>query len=195
MKIVSKYYLICQLTGWGITASIMLLMSFCAADRLLIMVIVGLLVSHLLRSVIVRYGWLGLPVKGALPRLITGVILACIVAAIVKRAIFTGMGYPHLGTFFLAADAAEYSFLLVPWGIMYYLYNYVAMTRRVKVKKKELELRVMEMKKQSEESGVDVQVIMDSLRRIKQSIGEDPARCRAEITAFSKLLRHGYLSR
>ena len=173
----------------------MLLMSFYAADRLLVTVAVGLLVSHLLRSVIVRYGWLGLPVKRALSRLITGVVLACIVAAVVKRAIFTGMGYTHLPVFVLAADAADYSFLLVPWGIMYYLYNYIGMVHREIVKKKVLELRVMEMKKQSEESGVDVQVIMDSLRRIKLSIEEDPARCRAEITEFSKLLRNGYLSR
>jgi len=193
MKSVSKYYLFCQLTGWGMVISFGLLISFCVAGQVLITAGVGLLVSHLLRSVIIRYGWLGLPVKAALPRLVKGVILACIAAAIVRRAIFTGMGYTHL-SWFILADVAEYFIVLAPWGMMYYLYNYAGKVHRENVKKKELELRVMEMKKRSEESGVDVQVIIDSLRQIKLSIGEDPVRCRAEITEFSKLLRNGYLN-
>jgi hypothetical protein len=75
---------------------------------------------------------------------------------------------------------------------MHYLYHYVKMVQLGDRRNRKLEMRVREMERRSDEA-TSMETMMETLGRIQRSIEEDPDRCKAEITTFSKLLWEGYL--
>jgi len=149
MKRKFRYYL-CQIVGWGLLLMPMWVIGPGMGWHIM-MVTAGLLASHLLRSVIVRYRWLELPVKAALLRLMAGVILACLVAGSIRRMgvylIDGTMG--RNGILGIFADVFDYYLLLVPWTMIYYLYHYAERVYRESLKNGKLELRVREMEERS----------------------------------------------
>ena len=60
---VSKYYWRCQVAGWGLLLLVMgicCLISGAPVQRILLLIITGLFVTHIFRSVIVKQKWLQL---------------------------------------------------------------------------------------------------------------------------------------
>jgi hypothetical protein len=66
-------------------------------------------------------------------------------------------------------------------------------SRREAIRKKQLELRLAGMQKQSEASGTNMEDLLVALQRIDHLVEADPDRSREEITIFSHLLRTGYM--
>ena len=195
MKRKFRYYL-CQIVGWGgfLIAPWMIWPG--GMERPLVMVVTGLLTTHLLRHIIIRYGWLSLPLRKAWPRLLAGAIVAAMVIGSITRIysyVYAGDVYEGLTPRFFLAGMIDLLVAVGPWTMIYYLYHYAEKVSWEASRNRKLEMRVKEMEERSRESGTDMAAMMDSLQRIQASIVEDPVRCREEITEFSKLLREGYL--
>lgn len=188
-------YFIYQIAGWGLLLVLLWMIGPGGIERPLISVATGLAASHILRGLIIGYGWMGLAVKKVLPRLLVSVLVVCTIMGVIKRmyGYFTGEMYGDISPKVLLASVFDLLLVVIPWTILYYFCYYVRKVQQESVRKRELEMRVKEMEEQSRRSGTDMEAMMDSLRHMQDAIGEDPVRCRKEITEFSKLLREGYL--
>jgi hypothetical protein len=175
----SRYYLYCQCTGWGGFLILNLLVQLILRSHLeekwiwrsFLFTLAGLLYTHLLRLIIVKYRWLELPVKQALPKLLLGTILTAAIAgstlaiAVSSRRFFS--------------EIIFYIIVITPWTTLYYGYDYMRKTR----------IKDLQRRRQV----VDIDFITESLNHIQSMIDQDPKAAREEITAFSQLLRNGYL--
>lgn len=91
---VSKYYWRCQMAGWG---GVLLAQGICCSilgglfERCIVMVITGLLITHILRNIIVRQEWLRLPLVKGLPGLFLATLFACIGAGIIEDLLCAGL--------------------------------------------------------------------------------------------------------
>lgn len=194
----SRHYLYCQSIGWGI----FLLAGIYTRSRfelIFITFLIGLFITHILRNAILRYGWLNAPLRRGLPRLLLATILAAAIGGVVKMTAFNLGGItsklmerlPWLLLLFYTG--LEYILLFLPWTIIYCLYHHIQKTREKNTELRRLELLLKEKAATANDTTVDIESITRSLDRIRSLIGEDTTRARAEITAFSQLLRKGYL--
>ena len=76
---------------------------------------------------------------------------------------------------------------------MYCLYFHIQKARQKNVELRRLELLLQEKSATAGDTAVDIESITRSLDRIRSLIDEDASGARSEITAFSQLLRTGYL--
>jgi two-component system, LytTR family, sensor kinase len=190
----SRYYLYCQSIGWGmfLVAGISIGSRF---GYLFVTSLIGLFITHILRNTILSYGWLNWPLPQGLPRLLLATILAAAVGGMIKVIVFS-LGRMTLRLPWhsrILACSIEYILLFLPWTIMYCLYYQIQKTRQKNAEIRRLELLLQERSATAGDTAVDIESITRSLDRIRSLINEDAAGARAEITAFSQLLRKGYL--
>lgn len=169
-------------------------------EKSVVLAFTGAVTTHLLRNAILRYGWLNLPLTKGLPRLLLGVAFTCMIAGLTMyagngifgREMTAPVSFAPARLIFV--HIFNFGLLILPWTVMYVLYDYIVRARKEDLERTHLERRVKEMRQQADESGVDVDFIINSLNAIQSSIEENPDRSRAEITKFSNLLRKGYLN-
>src|SRR5579859_1485805 len=115
LKNISKYYLFGQLVGWGIVFLYLMAIGPIRMGNLVVTILTGILISHLIRMVIIRRGWLGLPVRSALSGWVVVVAMACVVAAVIGG---IGMSYFEGRQVTLLPEPGgivKYVLLLAPW--------------------------------------------------------------------------------
>jgi hypothetical protein len=191
----SRYYLYCQCIGWGSVLILNIFVQLILTSpshltgkwtwRLSLFTLAGLLCTHLLRQIIVKNRWLQLPVKQTLLNLLLGVILTAAIAGSTLAI--------ALSSHRLFAEIISYIIVVTPWTILYYGYHYMQKTRTEDLRRRRLGLLLKERQELAKDPAVDIDFITDSLNHIKSMIDQDPDASREEITAFSQLLRNGYL--
>ena len=203
----SRYYLYCQSIGWGMLLGVYIasgllfthLETIKTLENAFISFLAGLFITHLLRNAIRSQGWLNWPLRQGLPWLLLGTVLAALTAGLMKVAVVSlgGMTSAKVGhSSWLSrifATGFEYSILFLPWTIIYCLYYHVQKAQQKNAEIQRLELLLKEKSATAGDAAVNIESITRSLDRIRSLIDEDPAGARTEITAFSLLLRTGYL--
>ena len=158
--------------------------------------VAGLLGTHLLRTFLRRYARQTLsPPKEAL-RLLLAILFTTGVATAFKCLGFYFFEKYHgaLTSYALfLLFPADYLLLIVPWTLIYWFYRFVTLNRVQTRERRRLEWRLKEMQTRAGESGITMEDLMEEIGRILALIDENPSRARNEITAFSRLLREGYL--
>ena len=101
--------------------------------------------------------------------------------------------YYEFKPYSVPAIFADTLIVIIPWVLIYWFYRAVVLDRARTRERRLLEWRLHEMQAHASESGITMQGLMDEIGHIVQLIDENPARARSEITAFSRLLREGYL--
>jgi len=144
-----RYYLFCQIAGWGVVLGVLCLMQQDASGMQVIVVAVGLLASHGLRELIVRGGWLRLPVMMGLMRILSGIALVCAVAGVLKWMGFILVygGIQYRGLLWIGRSLIAYVFLIFPWACIYCMVHYVNERQKDVLKVRQLEARLDEMRK------------------------------------------------
>lgn len=194
----SKFaYWCCQLAGWGLLWAAYLLNSYInhqGQNTILIICISGLLTTHLARIFIRRY----LPPVASFRKEGVRLLLAIIATTSLTVAFrcfgfYLFLDYNEFRPYNLPAIFTDTLIVIVPWMLIYWFYRLVIRDRARMLERRRLEWRLHEMQAHASESGVSMQGLMDEIGQIVKLIDENPARARSEITAFSRLLREGYL--
>lgn len=189
------YYLCCQLLGWGLVLSLATLNVAAAFEKMLITVAAGIFVTHLLRIFLLRSRWLEGSVNKNWPKLVFAIISTCILAGVVKATLsyflleYHGLLTPSKVFLFIE----NYFLLILPWSIIYWLFNRASRYGKQASEIKRLEWRLKQMSAKAAAATTDPQALLDAISRITALIDEDPGHARAEINSFSRLLREGYL--
>ncbi|HKH60022.1 MAG TPA: histidine kinase [Flavitalea sp.] len=196
---ISNYWL-CQIVGWvfvfisyvffaysfGIKLTSLLFI------RMVFIVSVGLLITHILRWVIRQLNWLMQPIEKVLPKLLVAVIIASLTAALLVIALFdivigssSQLDFASRLTIYLI----DIGLFIVPWVLIYYFYHYITKSRRQQFDTLKLEAFVKELELKTIKAHINPHFIFNALNSIRALIDENPSRARNAITELSNILR------
>jgi two-component system LytT family sensor kinase len=202
LRKISKYWL-CQLIGWiayaGINVFFYLTLTTKKIDHfyllILIDILLGILVTHLMRMVIKEYKYLEKPI----PRQIISFGILTIIFAIVYACSDVGteklldikdtMSSDISLWNEIARNAISNFFIFFIWNLIYYTYHYIEYNRRQVLNTLKLQAVVKELELKTIKSHINPHFIFNALNSIRALVDENPPRARTAITELSNILR------
>jgi two-component system, LytTR family, sensor kinase len=188
-----------QLAGWGTFIVINLFLLIFIMDRftprglqrLLFLVETGLLFTHLMREVIRSTQLLIKTIRQQIFIFIALIILFSLMAAGCN----TPFEYYALqredksyGELFYLNFGTYLSFITI-WSFIYFMYHFVAKTRKQQMDTIKLEALVKELELKTIKAHINPHFIFNALNSIRALIDENPIRARRAVTELSNILR------
>jgi hypothetical protein len=206
-----RLYVFCQVSGWGVLLLLQLIATVALAPRnsptslqtsmcMLVMVIsLGLLLSHVSRVVMARWKWRLLGWRALVPRVlgisfvlsVLWLALACGIAFGVLRLPWTS---PRSPWFMAGVSLVNGMALFVGWMCIYFIYHLFDRFNRSEIERLQLVSFVKEAELRALKSQVNPHFIFNSLNSLRALIDENPARAREAVTQLANLLRYSLQS-
>ena len=206
-----RLYVLCQTLGWSLftvmeLASTLAMPNFdndrSRSDQLsalIMMVTMGLLMTHFFRLLMARWGWKQMNWRFLAPRIL--------LAAVVGSLLWNGLGCAYTRGLLREAWSPKYSFpllfliswfygftLMAAWLCLYFFYHLFERLNRSEIERFQLMTSVKEAELRALKSQVNPHFIFNSLNSLRALIGEDPARARQAVTQLANLLRYSLQS-
>jgi sensor histidine kinase YesM len=204
---------LCQVGGWGAWLFMNLGFSRIFADSAehgvrdkltdtaenVMIVLLGLLLTHYARPLMTRWGWKQLGWLSLLPR----VLLMAIVLSFIWSAI--GFGYTYgvlglawpskysIGLIFLVT-CFQGTWLMIFWMCAYFFYHIFERLQRMQVEQLSLAASVKEAELRALKSQVNPHFLFNSLNSLRALIDEDAPRAREAVTRLANMLRYSLQS-
>lgn len=194
-----KIYWLCQILGWSLYGLIQVVLYSIAQspdyDHLfgeLLMVLFYILTTHLIRYILIYFGWLGLSLANIIPRLL-GLLL-----------MLSMLNYgSQLGYNQIVGELTSRDFMIIPiilnlfgpyviyaiWTILYLSFHYFENYN--KSLKYEAVLRETELK--NLRSQLNPHFIFNALNSIRALVDENPKKSKVAITQLSNILRNSLM--
>lgn len=196
-RLISQYWIF-QLVGWGLFIAIniflwvfvMSALNERSLQRLLFFVEVGILFTHMLREVIRSSDLLLKPIKQQLIIWISLIIIFSVMAAGVNTPFeffFKLKTSSYKEIFYV--DFGSYISVITIWSFIYFMYHFMAKTRKQELDTIKLEALVKSLELKTIKANINPHFIFNALNGIRALIDEDPARARRAITELSNILR------
>ncbi len=196
----------CQAGGWGAFFLFLVLISgsysaisWNTVGGYLLLGGSGLLLTHGLRALILRHGWIDLPIARLLPRVIaTNLGLALILVAIVWTyfIVLPPSGTPPWSKTFGATVAAAVGFIfndfiiLTLWSGIYFGVAYFKRQRRMELERYQTQTALAEAELRGLKSQLNPHFLFNSLNSLRALVVEDPPRAQDAITQIAAILRY-----
>lgn len=200
LKRISNYWL-CQLGGWSLVGFSMLFYAFTFRDRLTheywqrisLLVLSGVISTHMFREFARRTGWLQLPVERIVPRLLLSIILTSTLYSLLLSGSFTILALTEKNNISfptrMIMNTLNTGIFVTPWILIYYFYHYIEKSRRQQLDTLKLEAMVRELELKTIKAHINPHFIFNALNSIRALIDENPVRAREAITELSNILR------
>lgn len=194
-----KIYWICQLGGWSLYGLLQIFLYATASnspelDKVhligeLLQVVFYVGSTHLLRFILVRYGWLAFGFGKLIPRILAVILVLCILNYNYL------LGYSFLTGEFNRRDIAPLTILLnifgpmviyLLWSMIYFMFHYFEQynkSLKYEAAAKEIELRNLR-------SQLNPHFIFNALNSIRALVDENPVKSKSAITQLSNILRN-----
>jgi two-component system, LytTR family, sensor kinase len=200
---VSKYWW-CQIIGWGADAAVSLFFAWTYRDkvtpefvqRVAIVVVLGFILTHIMREVILRLKVLQKNFDKQAIYFIAITIGFAIIYSFLMLLCWRELNL-------LEGREKQYSLLrlmiggtfnsfvtLLVWNLIYFMYHYVEKNRTEQIDKLRLEALVKELELKTIKSHINPHFIFNSLNSIRALVDENPGRARTAITELSNILRN-----
>jgi len=203
MRKSSSAYWWCQLTGWGVYMLVWTFFYFAIRTKpqpyffetLVIDAFFGFLVTHTMRFVIRKLGFLNF----SLQKQITSLLITSLTFAVIYA-----LGIVSIQVLFKwdLAQIRKYTFpnvvirslfstslFLLIWNLIYFTYHYIQKNRQSEFDKIRLENLVKELELKTIKSHINPHFIFNALNSIRALVDENPERARTAITSLSNILR------
>lgn len=206
-----RLYVFCQAFGWGAFLLLQLVFSllFAAPSEtrdplrtvaIIVMVVaLGLLLTHGARALMRRWGWKQLGWRALVPRVLG--------FSFVLSAGWTAIGYGYCYTVLQLPWESKHSVwlmctisvvngmsLIVGWMCVYFIYQLFDRFNRSEIERLELMATVKDAELRALKSQVNPHFIFNALNSLRALIDEDPARARLAVTQLANLLRYSLQS-
>jgi hypothetical protein len=198
-KRASKYYWWCQIGGWLFWMCLNIILAvydhrpmpgYYFANQAL-MVVSGIALTHLLRTVVLSFNWLGYPLdKLIFPLLFAVAVCASVVTVI--RGSFNVFFRPadNERAFFSFGTFIVFSFLLSAWTMIYFLWHYFQKDQQYTLDKLRMESIVKDLELRTIKAQLNPHFLFNALNSIRALIDENPRRARTAVTELSNILRN-----
>jgi len=209
MRTVNTRYWLCQIIGWGTFSLINALFAFSfdkletPDDRLLffgrlgIFVLLGLVLSHIMRMVIIGLNVLQKKLERQVVYFIVINLLFSLIGSyldmvlLIELELLNNNEKEFLGNMvLLVVSGAFYFFIyLFIWNLIYFMYHYISKSRKQQLDTLQLESLVKELELKTIKAHINPHFIFNSLNSIRALVDENPERARRAITELSNILR------
>ncbi|HYD82843.1 MAG TPA: sensor histidine kinase, partial [Opitutus sp.] len=200
-----------QTLGWGFLLVVQLVVSVyfatrdgkkdpvTAASTVVMVMALGLLLSHYFRPFMSRWSWKQLGWRQLLPRVL--------MASVVLGVLWNGIGYAiayglldqpwegkHNRVVIFALGSLNGALIFVGWMCLYFFYHLFDRFNRSEIERLRLTTHVKDAELRALKSQVNPHFIFNSLNSLRALIEEDPARARQTVTQLANLLRYSLQS-
>jgi two-component system LytT family sensor kinase len=198
---ISKYWLF-QFLGWMMFAGINIFFAFTYKlfdaqfiGRLGVYVAIGLLMSHFMRMTI---KWLKLLQRNINYQLIGFILISIVFATAVGigetyLSMLARLEYKEEAKWAISQKISSNVFssfiYLFIWNCIYFIYHYVAESRKNQLDNLKLEALVKSLELKTIKSHINPHFIFNAMNSIRALIDENPNRAREAVTALSNILR------
>ena len=191
MKTRNTAYWACQILGWGSYTAIGVAVAIREVGPTLSVILgfalfffysIGL--THLLRREIKRRGWLSMPFRKSIPRLLgasilTGLIMAALVIGV--SAVLEGhLSWGQQGTTSLVLSVTAF---VIGWTVLYVAITSTRAAMQGRLALREAELRALE-------GQVNPHFLFNCLNTIRGMISENPAQAQDMVTRLANIFRY-----
>lgn len=155
----------------------------------------GIFVSHLMRGLILRRGWLKLHLYHAIWRLFLLALVFGILGALIHGAI-SDVVVPEIPSFLvwpplaLAQVVLAYAPELFIWSLIYFSWNYFRNYEREEVKNLRLQASKNEVELHNLRSQLNPHFMFNAMNSIRALIDENPELAKRSVTQLSMILRN-----
>lgn len=198
---IPKYWLF-QFLGWGsfVCINLFFAVSFKILDqqfivRLSTFVVVGIIMSHLMRELINRVRLMSRTLNEQLIGFILISSLFAGVIGVLETVLINiaGLEYAEEKSLSLMQKISSNVFTsfiyFFIWNCIYFIYHYIGQSRKNQLDNLKLEALVKSLELKTIKSHINPHFIFNALNSIRALIDEDPLRARTAITALSNILR------
>lgn len=195
-----KLYWLSQICGWSLFVLVNLIIISNYQDipleRIIVWIILGFLgiiITHFLRSVIRKNGWLDLPLKKIIPR----VLISSLIAAISIYALTTCFSI-ILGSFrseeyrwiSSVAGIINLSGISLVWTLIYFSLHYLENYQKAEIESLIWESAVKDFEIKTLKAQLNPHFMFNAMNSIRALIEEDPESAKIVITKLSNILRY-----
>jgi two-component system LytT family sensor kinase len=205
-------YWICQLIGWGAFGLTNTFFAFSFNQlsndffsRLGTFLLLGIVFSHIMRIMIIQTGILQKSLNKQIMAFCLIIISFALITSSVNVEILTWsnllkrdemellqrpeVSYWKSKLLLVVYSAFFYFLLYFIWCLIYFVYHYVAKSRKQQMDTLQLESLVKELELQTIKAHINPHFIFNSLNSIRALVDENPERARRAITELSNILR------
>jgi sensor histidine kinase YesM len=200
-KAISRLYWICQIGGWTAFVGYQMSLYYFVLNipqttalvlNGLVNILLGVVVTHAYRMYIHLMGWLELPLRLLIPRVILGVISMAIIMATINIPLdafmFPGLqlNYQFASIYGMLANWSKY---ILVWALIYHLFQYYRKSIESEKHRYRLEAKMKETEYRQLKAQLNPHFLFNSLNSIRALVDVDPPASRQAITQLSALLR------
>ncbi|HUQ96329.1 MAG TPA: histidine kinase [Chitinophagaceae bacterium] len=206
---ISKYWVF-QIGGWGLFALVNTFFAYSFEKlsdkqdvllffgRLGIFVVLGLVMTHLMRAVIIRLNTLLQPFDKQILQFLLITFLFSLVVSYFNTKLLAQYGWLSSSEIqilkknlaLLVMSGAFYFFVyFFIWNLIYFTYHYVSKSRKQQLDTLQLEALVKELELKTIKAHINPHFIFNALNSIRALIDEEPSRARRAVTELSNILR------
>lgn len=200
---ISRYWW-CQICGWGGLSLMNIFFEYSYGDgvswkffgRLIIVLALGIPITHKLRNIIIHRNWLNLPFDKMILRLFGMLVAASFIYSFLSLRLFEWFQLSEISEERKKSfiDRVIFKFfdsfvVLMVWVLIYYIYHYFQKNKKQEVDTFRLQSLVKELELKTIKSHINPHFIFNSLNSIRALVDENPERARQAITELSNILR------
>ncbi len=196
----------CQAGGWGafflvntFTSQGFLTLSWRLVSGYAFLSVCGILLTHGFRSFLWRRGWIELPIRRLVPRVIAANLILALALVALVFAYFTVVppeGHLYTAHGFTAFFATLVIFvfndfiILTLWSGIYFGFAYFERQRRLEIERYQAQTALAEAELRGLRSQLNPHFFFNSLNSLRALVVEDPARAQEAITQMAAILRY-----
>jgi sensor histidine kinase YesM len=196
-------YWVAQILGWSSFVGLIWVASDNAdqakpgfSTALFIVLVSGVLVTHIYRQVIVAYNWFRYSILFLFPRVlvasfISGVILLAFRLFIQKYILEEP--FEDFSISDMLVGIINQAFLVFMWSAIYFMYHYFEKSRQEEIKNLKWEASRNEMELNNLKAQLNPHFMFNSMNSIRALVDENPVQAKQAITQLSTILRNTLL--
>ncbi len=195
-----KIYWISQISGWSVYAIVNIIVSaafdYFSWERVIVLLYLcstGLFLTHIFRDVVKKHGWLNLPLKKIIPRVLIGSIITGTIMFAFFFLVNLGIKQYHFSHFkiaFFFADIFRLSTTVLLWALIYFAVHYFENYRQVQIESLIWEAAVKDFELKTLKSQLNPHFMFNALNSIRALIDVDPKSAQTAVTKLSNILRY-----
>jgi two-component system LytT family sensor kinase len=193
-------YWICQISGWNtfLLLNLLIISSFeeLQWEKIIIgisFVITGISFTHIFRGIIKKQGWLELPLKKIIPKIIISSLLigVAIYIIIYGVSLFSGAMHKEDYTTIKPIIGIIYTTgIALLWALIYFSIHYLENYKKTEIEALIWEAAVKDYELKTLKSQLNPHFMFNAMNSIRSLIEEDPDSAKVALTKLSNILRY-----
>ncbi len=193
-------YWFCQIGGWlflVLAQSLYLKLSgaltFETATSQFLLLVFGIVLSHLYRNFIVRFEWIKIKLFLLIPQVILASILLAIIGDYSQYGIELLLGIAgekHQDLITIVTNIVNLIPFYFSWSLIYFLFHFIENYKKAEIENLKWEASINEIELNKLKSQLNPHFIFNAMNSIRALVDENPGKSKEAITQLSNILRN-----